>query len=66
MTGQGIEDISSLDAHTIVYISCNPDTLARDIVLLEKRGYKAKQIQPVDMFSQTTQLECICTLEKLK
>ena len=66
MTEQGIEDLSYLQAKTIVYISCNPDTLARDLVLLEKKGYRTKQIQPVDMFAQTTQVENIALLEKIK
>ncbi len=41
----------------IVYISCNPKTLARDLKYLDKNGYKVKEIQPVDMFPMTKHIE---------
>ena len=49
----------------IVYVSCNPATLARDIALLVEGGYEAKEIQPVDNFPQTTHIESVTLLEKL-
>lgn len=64
MTKQGIEDMVTMQAKRIVYVSCNPQTLYRDIQLLEEQGYKADFIQPVDMFCQTTGFECVCCLTK--
>lgn len=48
----------------IVYISCGPETLARDLEYLTKHGYDVRKIQPVDMFSFTDHCENICLLTK--
>ena len=48
----------------IVYISCNPETLARDLRYLTKRSYHVKAIQPVDMFSFTDHVETIACLQR--
>lgn len=47
----------------IVYVSCNPSTLARDLKILDEGGYETKEVQPVDMFPQTTHIECVVWLE---
>ena len=46
----------------IVYVSCHPDSLARDLSLLVERGFRIDQIQPVDMFPQTTHVENVARL----
>ena len=48
----------------VVYISCNPETLARDLSILTKGGYKALRAQPVDMFPHTSHIECVVELKK--
>ena len=49
-----------------VYVSCNPETLARDLTHLTRRGWKALKIQPVDMFPHTEHVETVCLLSKLQ
>ena len=48
----------------VVYVSCNPETLARDVDWLEKNGYKAKGVWPVDMFPHTGHVEAVTLLVK--
>ena len=50
----------------IVYVSCNPASLARDIAILEPLGYKAEKVQPVDMFPMTSHVETVCLLSRQK
>ena len=53
-----------LSPQKIVYVSCNPETLARDLLFLTRKGYKVKKIQPVDMFPHTEHVEIVCLITK--
>ncbi|MBZ9609219.1 23S rRNA (uracil(1939)-C(5))-methyltransferase RlmD [Clostridium estertheticum] len=59
-----LEAISSMKPKTIVYVSCDPGTLARDLGILDELGYKTLEIQPVDMFPQTAHVECVARIER--
>lgn len=48
----------------VVYVSCDPGTLARDLKYLEEAGYKTVEVQPVDMFPMTKHVECVVLLDK--
>lgn len=48
-----------MEPERIVYVSCNPSTLARDLRILAEGGYETKEIQPIDMFPQSSHVECI-------
>jgi 23S rRNA (uracil1939-C5)-methyltransferase len=61
-TGVDVRALDALDAlapHTIVYVSCEPSTLARDAKRLAHKGYQLVDVQPVDMFPQTYHIECV-------
>ena len=64
LDGETIENIVSFGAQRIVYVSCNPATLARDLAAFSKLGYKAALAQPVDMFPRTTHIETVVLLNK--
>lgn len=59
-----LSSVSRLSPKKIVYISCGPETMVRDIKYLMGRGYKVIKAQPVDMFPHTSHIECITLLEK--
>ncbi|MBU3176147.1 23S rRNA (uracil(1939)-C(5))-methyltransferase RlmD [Clostridium estertheticum] len=59
-----LEAISHMGPITIVYVSCDPGTLARDLGILNELGYITKEIQPVDMFPQTAHIECVARMER--
>lgn len=60
-----IKTISKTKIKKIVYISCNPQTLARDINRFQNKGYKLEKIKGCDMFSQTMHVETVALLSKL-
>ncbi|MDD4722211.1 MAG: 23S rRNA (uracil(1939)-C(5))-methyltransferase RlmD [Acidaminococcaceae bacterium] len=61
-----LEAIASVKPKRIVYVSCNPATLARDLVVLTKAKYKITKVQPVDMFPQTSHVECVALMSRVQ
>ena len=59
-----MSSVVTLNPSKIVYVSCGPETLARDLEYLTKHGYDARKIQPVDMFSFTDHCETVCLLTR--
>ena len=59
-----LHSLLSLSPEKIVYVSCNPETLARDLAYLTKRDYLVKKMQPVDMFPVTDSVETVVLLSK--
>jgi 23S rRNA (uracil1939-C5)-methyltransferase len=60
-----LEAIAQMAPEKIVYVSCDVSTLARDLAILQDLGYKAVEIQPVDMFPQTAHVECVVLIERM-
>lgn len=58
--------IAKANPKRIVYVSCDPSTLARDLNLLDKLGYKTIEVQPVDMFPFTAHIEAVARIERVK
>ncbi|MBV7271615.1 23S rRNA (uracil(1939)-C(5))-methyltransferase RlmD [Clostridiaceae bacterium UIB06] len=59
-----LEAIAKMGPERVVYVSCDPGTLARDLKIMDELGYKTLEIQPVDMFPQTAHVECVAKLVK--
>ena len=59
-----IDAVAAMKPKRVVYVSCNPETLARDLTHLTRRGWKALKIQPVDMFPHTEHVETVVLLSK--
>lgn len=60
-----LKTIIEMKPKRVVYVSCNPATLARDLRILEDGGFKTVEVQPVDMFPQTTHVEAVAKLERI-
>jgi len=59
-----LTSLCTLAPERIVYISCNPVTLARDLEFIVKNGYKVNKMIPVDMFPNTSHVETIIMMTK--
>lgn len=57
-----LEAINALAPRRVVYVSCDPVTLARDLAVLARGPFRVEEVQPVDMFPQTHHIECVATL----
>ena len=59
-----LSSVVKLSPKKVIYISCNPETLARDLKYLTKHHYKVEKIQPVDMFPFCDHCETVCSLSR--
>ncbi len=58
--------ISRFSPRAIVYVSCNPATLARDVAILSKQGWVPRFCQPLDMFPMTPHVECVALMSRVE
>lgn len=58
-----MDSIAILQPERVVYVSCNPETLARDLRYLMKKGYRVERAVPVDMFPGTSHVECVIMMQ---
>ncbi|KXG74925.1 23S rRNA (uracil(1939)-C(5))-methyltransferase RlmD [Thermotalea metallivorans] len=63
---QVLDTIVKMKPERVVYVSCNPSTLARDLKYLDEKGYKTIEVQPVDMFPHTAHTESVVRIERVK
>lgn len=61
-----LDAIASVKPARIVYVSCDPGTLARDLGILDELGYSTVEVQPVDMFPMTAHVECVVLVSRVK
>jgi len=59
-----LDSIGEVKPDRIVYVSCDPSTLARDLKILTEKGYEVLEVQPVDMFPQTSHVETVALLRR--
>jgi 23S rRNA (uracil1939-C5)-methyltransferase len=64
MKPKALDALMKTQPRKIVYVSCDPATLARDVKALVVQGYQLIEVQPVDMFPQTYHIECVAALER--
>lgn len=59
-----LDSIGEVQPERIVYVSCDPSTLSRDLKILTEKGYEVVEVQPVDMFPQTSHIESVVLLKR--
>lgn len=63
---RALTEMTGLAPRTIVYVSCDPSTLARDLRIICDNGYRLTSVQPVDMFPFTSHIECVARCERIR
>jgi len=61
-----LDAVLAMEVPRLVYVSCSPGTLARDLGYLAEKGYQVKEVQPVDMFPWTHHVECVTLMSRVK
>jgi len=61
-----LQSAAAINPARIIYVSCSPETLSRDLDILSRLGYRTLQVQPVDMFPQTIHVEDVALLERIE
>jgi 23S rRNA (uracil1939-C5)-methyltransferase len=64
LAGKALRGVGRIGAQRLVYVSCNPTTLAGDVKALREDGYELVRATPVDMFPHTPHVECVALLER--
>jgi 23S rRNA (uracil1939-C5)-methyltransferase len=64
LSAKVVRRVIECEAKRVVYVSCNPTTLAPNAAQLEEAGYRLRRVKPVDMFPQTPHIECVALLER--
>lgn len=59
-----LQAVAGMQPERVVYVSCDPGTLSRDLARLEQLGYRTVEVQPVDMFPHTHHVEIVVSIEK--
>ncbi|MGH2517464.1 MAG: 23S rRNA (uracil(1939)-C(5))-methyltransferase RlmD, partial [Ktedonobacterales bacterium] len=63
---RALMELTALGPRAIVYVSCDPSTLARDLQLICSDMYELVAVQPVDMFPFTSHIECVALCERVR
>lgn len=64
LSADAINAILRIAPARIIYVSCDPATLARDLNIFEENGYKVQRVKPVDMFPRTSHVECVVLMSR--
>jgi 23S rRNA (uracil1939-C5)-methyltransferase len=66
LTPELIDTIMQMSPDRVVYVSCDPATMARDLKLFTEQNYSVKEITPVDMFPRTSHVETVVLMSRVK
>ena len=66
MDDAAIHAVCSMQPERVVYVSCDPATLARDLLLFTELGYTLQKVTAVDMFPRTRHVETVCLMSRVE